>query len=279
MSTCTLKHILAAAPDENNPWAGVYKIPWYDEAFSARMLREHLTQDHDLASRKQETITAQCRWLNDRFRTDESLRILDLCCGPGLYAQNLTAPRDRYTGMDFGPASIDHAIKHYGSSHHTFKLDDVASAPFGGPYDLILMIYGEFNVFPPETCRAILHRVWRALAPGGTLAVEPHRFDAVKSLGQAPQSWQTAESGLFSQRPHICLTQSHWLESLHVAQTLFHVIDAESGNVEEYRNTMQAWTNEEYRALMEDAGFTSVTLHEDWPCHNDYHLLISGRKE
>ena len=32
------------------PWVEGDKIPWNDPDFSERMLREHLTQDHDLAS-------------------------------------------------------------------------------------------------------------------------------------------------------------------------------------------------------------------------------------
>ncbi|MEZ4569909.1 MAG: hypothetical protein R2849_06205 [Thermomicrobiales bacterium] len=34
------------------PWTEVSKIPWDDPDFSSRMLREHLSQDHDAASRR-----------------------------------------------------------------------------------------------------------------------------------------------------------------------------------------------------------------------------------
>ena len=34
------------------PWSGVHKIPWDEPEFSARMLREHLSQEHDAASRR-----------------------------------------------------------------------------------------------------------------------------------------------------------------------------------------------------------------------------------
>lgn len=278
MSTFNLKHIINAGPDSDNPWSGAYKIPWHDSAFSARMLREHLTQDHDLASRRHETISLQCRWLNDRFRTDKPLSILDLCCGPGLYSDRLTTPNDRYLGMDFSPASIEYAMAEYADSSRSFMQADITTADFGGPYDLILMIYGEFNVFPPEVTRSILRRAYEALAPGGSLAVEPHRFEAIRSFGQAPPSWLAHESGLFSAAPHICLSQNHWIEEPKVAQTIFHIIDAEDGSVQEYRNTMQAWTDDEYLALMRDAGFSNVALHMNWPCHNDYHLLLTGNK-
>ena len=34
------------------PWDEGEKIPWNEPGFSARMLKEHLSQDHDWASRR-----------------------------------------------------------------------------------------------------------------------------------------------------------------------------------------------------------------------------------
>ena len=38
------------------PWSEGENIPWDDPDFSRRMLKEHLRQDHDAASRKADTI-------------------------------------------------------------------------------------------------------------------------------------------------------------------------------------------------------------------------------
>jgi hypothetical protein len=38
------------------PWSEGDNIPWNDPEFSERMLTEHLSQEHDLASRRSETI-------------------------------------------------------------------------------------------------------------------------------------------------------------------------------------------------------------------------------
>ena len=45
-------------------WTGAYKIPWDDPAFSRRMLNEHLSQEHDLASRRVEWIDRQVEWIH-----------------------------------------------------------------------------------------------------------------------------------------------------------------------------------------------------------------------
>ncbi len=39
------------------------KIPWDEPAFSQRMLANHLSQEHDWASRRQEVIEQQVEWI------------------------------------------------------------------------------------------------------------------------------------------------------------------------------------------------------------------------
>ena len=45
------------------PWSEGDNIPWDDPGFSERMLAEHLSQQHDLASRRSETIDQHLDWI------------------------------------------------------------------------------------------------------------------------------------------------------------------------------------------------------------------------
>ncbi len=68
-------------------WAEGENIPWNDPDFSRRMLAEHLSQEHNLASRRsryrpQVAVIHDCSWT-------EPTRILELACGPGLYTSRL----------------------------------------------------------------------------------------------------------------------------------------------------------------------------------------------
>jgi hypothetical protein len=47
------------------PWAEGERIPWSDSDFSTRMLHEHLSQEHDAASRRTEIIDGHVRWIHD----------------------------------------------------------------------------------------------------------------------------------------------------------------------------------------------------------------------
>ena len=72
------------------PWAEGQKIPLDDPSFSRRMLREHLSQDHDAASRRFAIIDQHVAWIHHQVLSDRTSRILDLGCGPGLYTSRLS---------------------------------------------------------------------------------------------------------------------------------------------------------------------------------------------
>ncbi|VEA21601.1 SAM-dependent methyltransferase [Salmonella enterica subsp. enterica] len=66
-------HRIRLLPDES-------KIPWDEPAFSQRMLENHLSQDHDWASRRLTVIEQQVTWITRQLPA--GARILDLGCGP-----------------------------------------------------------------------------------------------------------------------------------------------------------------------------------------------------
>ncbi|WP_335904748.1 class I SAM-dependent methyltransferase, partial [Salmonella enterica] len=76
-------------------------------AFSQRMLENHLSQDHDWASRRQIVIEQQVGWIARQLLV--GARILDIGCGPGLYTHLLAERGYCCTGVDFSPASIEWA--------------------------------------------------------------------------------------------------------------------------------------------------------------------------
>jgi SAM-dependent methyltransferase len=88
------------------PWTEGDNIPWSDPEFSKRMLTEHLSQDHDLASRRTETIDGHVDWIFSSVLGGHPGRVLDLGCGPGLYAHRLARRGCDCVGVDFSPASI-----------------------------------------------------------------------------------------------------------------------------------------------------------------------------
>ena len=152
----------------NSIWNRAYKIPWDDPDFSRRMLNEHLSQDHDMASRRSEWIDKQVTWIHEHLLQAKPSSILDLGCGPGFYSHRLAKLGHDCRGIDFGPASIEYALRHRpDESMCDFALCDIRQVEFGGPYDLVMLLFGEVNVFSPAEVRQILRKAHASCQPGG----------------------------------------------------------------------------------------------------------------
>ncbi len=244
------------------PWAEGDKIPWDDPDFSTRMLREHLSQEHDGASRRFEIVDQHVGWIHESVLDARRTRILDLACGPGLYAQRLARLGHTCTGIDFAPASIAYARQQAEAEGLAiaYHQADIRAAEYGSDYGLVMCIYGEFNVFRPADAEAILQKAHAALAPGGWLLLEPHTFAAVKLLGEGVPIWETYESGLFGDRPHLLLSERTWDAASAVAITRYYVVDAATGAVTLHASSTQAYTDEEYHALLRRCGFTDISF-------------------
>jgi len=272
------KQIVNISPSELSLWDGKHKIPWNDPPFSERILREHLSQDHDLASRRQQTIEEQIQWLKTHCLVGSEASILDLGCGPGLYSTLLADGGHRYFGIDFSPASIDYAGRKFGAPGRTFVLGDVTETEYGGPYDLAMMLYGEINVFPPAKTQRILSKAYASLVSGGILVLEVQRVETVQGVGESPDTRTEAEGGVFSDSPYVCLTENNWYEAEAVAQQVFTVRAENEADSMVYKSTTKAWAEAELKALLKEVGFTGVTVHDDWPNPGNAFMLLTAIK-
>lgn len=245
------------------PWVEGEKIPWNDPDFSRRMLREHLTQAHDAASRRTAIIEEHIEWIQQEVLNNRASRVLDLGCGPGLYSSRLAQRGHTCVGIDFSPASIEYAREVARSQQLAcdYRLDDVRHADYGTGYDLAMFIFGELNPFRPEDAQHILSKMVAALNEDGRLLLEVSTFAAVQRQGHQRSTWYTLEHGLFSNRPHLVLFESFWNEAQAVAIERFYVIDAETNEVTRHCISTQAYTGEQYRSLIQAAGLTDITFY------------------
>jgi SAM-dependent methyltransferase len=267
------------------PWAEGVKIPWDEPGFSRRMLNVHLSQEHDAASRRFETIDSHVRWIHGHVLSGHPTRILDLGCGPGLYTSRLARLGHRCVGIDFSPASIAYAREQAEEEglECTYIQQDIRTSDYGDSYGLVMSIFGEFNVFRSGEARGILEKAHRALASKGLLLLEPHTFEAVVKLGGQPSSWYSAERGLFSDEPHLCLQESFWDGEGNVAIERYYIVDVVTGAVTRHSASTQAYTDDQYRSLLVECRFGEAAFYPSMggsPGHaeSDLTVILSQKK-
>jgi SAM-dependent methyltransferase len=242
------------------PWSEGEKIPWDDPEFSERMLNEHLSQDHDWASRRFHIVDAHVDWIHRELLSGCPARVLDLGCGPGLYASRLARLGHECVGIDFSPASISYAVQtaRQEELRCTYLHQDIRYADYGGPYDLAMLIFGEFNTFRPADAENILCKACDALSDDGLLLLEPSPFEAIQGEGKGGGTWYSSPSGLFSDAPHICLEERLWDPGNYTATFRYFIIDAATGGVTRYASSSQAYTDKQLSALLSRCGFEEI---------------------
>ena len=268
------------------PWAEGDNIPWNEPGFSQRMLREHLSQAHDHASRRFSKIDRQVAWIHRVILGAKGARILDLGCGPGLYASRLARLGHSCVGIDFAPASIRYAKEEAAREglDCRYILGDLRTTPYGdSEFELVMFLYGEFNVFRPSDARCILSKAYAALRPGGRLLVEPHPYEVIRRMGEEPRSWYASQEGFFSAQPHLVLMESSWDAEGEAATKRHWAVDCATGEVTRCAASYQAYREAGYAQLFREGGFHIEAIYpsllgEPDPEQRDFLAIVAARE-
>ncbi len=253
--------------DRPTPWAGGGNLPWDDPDFSRRMLREHLDENHGAATRTTAERQQQLDWLWQRLALDEGQALLDVTCGPGLYAVPLAQRGLRVHGVDFAPASVAHArdlAQGAGLAQRcTFEQEDVRRAAFGQEaYDAALFLYGQAAVFQRSEARSLLQKIARALRPGGRLCLE--LLDQERVDKQDSSWWYADDKGLWGDGPFISLGQRFWYPDQMLSCERYFTLHLQSGKLDEILLCDQTYALQEMTDLLLTCGFAHVQAYPAW---------------
>jgi ubiquinone/menaquinone biosynthesis C-methylase UbiE len=231
------------------------------------MLREHLDQSHGAASRVAAERGLQVEWLWKRLALRSGMRLLDLTCGPGLYAVALARRGVHVTGVDFSPASIAYArelAKTEGvAAYCTFVEQDVRHFDYPPQhFDAALFLYGQLAVFPREEAQALLAKAANALRPGGRLAVE--LLDREKVDKRNSSWWFTDDTGLWGDVPFLSLGERFWYEAEQLSCERYYTLHLESAELEEVILCDQTYAVAEMVQMMRAADFAAVEVFPAW---------------
>lgn len=258
---------LVNRPQPGQPWQDGMNLPWDDPVFSARMLAEQLDQSHGAGSRRAVEIERQVEALGAWLALGPGARVLDITCGPGLYAQRLAARGCQVTGIDFSPAAIAFAQAQAQAAgmQIDYRLANVESALpalAAENFDAALFLYGQFSVFPPATGAALLQQTAAALRAGGRLALELLAFDRIDK--QPASWWFTGRGGLWGDFEHLHLGERTWDETHEAILERFYIFNLETGELQPYGLSDQAYRPEVLRARLQAAGFSRFDSYPAW---------------
>jgi SAM-dependent methyltransferase len=235
---------------------------WTDPHIAKQMLASHLDPTVDGASRRPETIERTTNWIAGSLGLHPGDCILDLGCGPGLYAERLAQGGFKVTGVDFSQVSIEYATAHAREKQlpiqyrcqNYLELDEPAQ------YSAVLLIYGDFCPLSPEQRTKLLANVRAALKPGGCFILDVTTPRLRQKYG-LKNGWYAAGEGFWKPGSHLVLEQGFaYPDDLFLDQYI--VIEGD-GKISVYRNWFQEYTPEIICAELAAGGFEIESLWSD----------------
>lgn len=237
-------------------------VMWTDPYISKQLLELHVNPDHDLASRSKAKIEHISNWILERLDKPK-MKILDLGCGPGLYAELLAKKGHSITGVDFSENSIQYAIRQAKEKQLDIKYlnNNYLELDFDSQFDLVILIYLDFCVLLPKERDKVLENIHRALKRGGLFicdVVNERNIDK-KTISQ---SWEVQESGFWKNTPYIALTNGyHYPEAKVLANQ--HIVIGANNTVDTYIFWNHYYEKEDLVQILESKGFTDIENYEN----------------
>jgi SAM-dependent methyltransferase len=229
---------------------------WRDPHVQEQLLAAHLDEATTAATRSPEAVRRTLELATRGVPPGGS--VLDLGCGPGLYAQRLADRGFDVTGVDLNAASVRHARGQAAGSIRYLEADYTATMP-EGPFDLVLLVYLDFGTHLPEVQRARLGAVRSRLRPGGRLVLD--HLDASAAAAHRPgRDWEaSATGGFWSADPYLVLTET-FVDAEALARRIRYTL-LTGAMVRRFDVWEHCYSEEAMRALLAAAGFDRVQTH------------------
>ena len=254
--------MLAAWP---KPFDPRWELDWSRPDHSKRLLREHLDQTHDGATRRVPVVNQHVRRLRTLLPEPPS-RLLDAACGPGLYAVRLAACGYDVTGIDVSPAALRHArglaTKPQRGGRVRFQRADLrALEPPRRTYDSAILIYYVLEAFPPPEQPRVLRRLAASLQPEGRLIVEM-RLQPDQLPGRIGW-WDVVPDSVLSDRPHLLIGDSTYDKRRHT-YVLREVALFDDGTMDAQQTSGWLCPFERIPSMFRRGGFAVDALFDGW---------------
>lgn len=235
---------------------------WTDPHISTMMLRAHLDGTNDQASRRTEVIEASVAWMSETFRLTTGSRILDLGCGPGLYANRLARTGASVTGIDFSARSIRHAraaagdglaVSYVNESYLGYQTEE--------RFDLIVLIYCDYCALAPDQRRQLLGSISGWLAPGGSFLFDVHSAAAFAARREAAEYGPSFMDGFWSPGPYFGFFNTFKYDEARLTLDRYEIVEADRTRT--FYNWLQYYDPETLAAELGRSGFEIHTRMAD----------------
>ena len=235
---------------------------WEDEHISKGMLEAHLHPSLEAASRPHDFIDKSVEWISEIAPSSTYKKLLDLGCGPGLYAERFFKKGYKITGIDFSKRSIDYAkekARERGEDiNYIYK--NYLEIDYRDEFDLVTLIYCDYAVLSKENREILLKKVYDSMVVGGKFIFDVFTVNEFKDRKEN-NTWYVSNGGFFKPDKHICL-ESHFIYDNDIRLDQYVIIDSDE-KVDVIRNWFKGYTKETIIDEIKKVGFKDFEIYSD----------------
>lgn len=236
---------------------------WTDNYISKGMLEAHLNESLDSATRKIDFIKKSVDWICSILPPNKYQKLLDLGCGPGVYAELFYKKGYCVTGMDISKRSLDYAksVALNNNMQIEYILGNYNQIDFNNHYDLITLIYCDFGVLPTETRKKLLKRIFVILNEGGGVLFDvytPLKYQGMKET----KEFEIADNGFWHENLCLSLNSFYRYDEDNTFLNQYTIV-TEDGEITNYNVWEHTFTIEELEEDLKQAGFTNIKFYGD----------------
>lgn len=242
---------------------------WTEPHIAKQMLEAHLSQDTPMASRPKIAIDRVVNWLDKTFGLNGK-SILDLGCGPGLYAEKYASLGAKVHGLDFSDNSIRYA-KDSADKHQldiSYKIGNYLETPLPLNQDLITLIYCDLCTFSLHQRQKLYGKIRKSLKPNGTFVFDVFSTEVFDTFTEQCTFAAEYMHGFWSKNKYYAFHNAFRYES--DIASLDHYTIVEEHQKWDIYNWMQYFTHESISAELADNGFEVVEIVNGFDIEESY---------
>lgn len=236
---------------------------WNDPHIANQMLAHHLDPDAPMASRPHEFIDRSVTWLMHTLGLGSGACVLDLGCGPGLYAQRLARLGIEVYGVDVSARSLAHAREVARQEYLPIHLrqGNYLEVDLGDPHDAAILIYEDYCALSPAQRSLLLARVHDALRPGGQFVFDVTSAARFADFADTSRQEPDLMNGFWAEPPYFGTHETWTYPELCLVLDRYTIQTGTS--TRQFWNWMQCLTPDTVTAELRAAGFESPDVYGD----------------
>lgn len=228
---------------------------WNDPHISTYLLTNHLDDENPLASRPREFIRRSVKWLILALDLHPGSHLLDLGCGPGLYAEPIAKCGIEVLGIDVSQRALAHARHAVQATRLpiTYRQGSYLDTDLGRDHDAAILIYEDYCALSPAQRAHLLGRVFAALRPQSWLVFDVTSRARFRAARDGVVAQHNLMDGFWASEPYWGTHTTWTYQELHLI--LDHYSIRTPDETRQFWNWIQCLAPHDVATELDQAGF------------------------